>query len=183
MDRSRHNVTKFLNDEKTHIEINNKLFKRLNFITDHFPEVEVVKSEIEHRELIIVGFFILQYAQLRMLALHYNLFEKYCVPKIYGELEMDTESLYLALSEENLADIILPEKRKYVCEIVHIDSLRMQQATSSQENVVLLKRSKIRESRDYLKKNSGVPKCCACAAKPIVATIKRVTNTNSVAWN
>ena len=57
----------------------------------------------------------------------------------------------------------------------------MQRTTSSQEHVVLLTRSMIRENRDYLKSNSGVPKCCACVAKPIVATIERVTSTNSVA--
>ena len=57
----------------------------------------------------------------------------------------------------------------------------MQRATSSEEHVVLLTRSMIRESRDCLKKNSGVPKCCACVAKPVVATIGRVTSANSVA--
>ena len=111
MDRSRHTVTKYLNDEKTHIAYNNKLFKRLNFITDQLCEVELVKSEIEHREPIIVGFFILQYAKLRMLELYYNFFKKFCDTEKYEELEMDTDSLYLALSEENLEDIILPEKR------------------------------------------------------------------------
>ena len=65
-------VAKYLNDEKTHSAINNKLFKRLNFITDQLYEVELVKSEIEHREPIIVGFFILQYAKLRMMELYYN---------------------------------------------------------------------------------------------------------------
>ena len=78
MDRSRHTVTKYLNDEKTHSAINNKLFKRLNFITDQLYEVEFVKSEIEHREPIIVGFLILQYANLRMLELYYNFFKKIC---------------------------------------------------------------------------------------------------------
>ena len=68
-DRSRHTVTKYLNDEKTHSAINIKLFKRLNFVTDQLYEVEFVKSEIEHREPIIVGFFILQYANIRMLEL------------------------------------------------------------------------------------------------------------------
>ena len=62
MDRSRHTVTKILNDGKTHSAINIKLFKRLNFLTDQLYEVELVKSETEHREPIIVGFFILQYA-------------------------------------------------------------------------------------------------------------------------
>ena len=65
MDRSRHIVTKYLNDEKTHSAITIKLFKRLNFINDQLYEVELVKSEIEHREPIIVGFFILQYAKLK----------------------------------------------------------------------------------------------------------------------
>ena len=57
----------------------------------------------------------------------------------------------------------------------------MQQATFFLEHVVVLTGSMIRESRDYLKKNSGVQKSCACVAKPIVATIERVTSRNSVA--
>ena len=111
MDRSRHTVTKYLNDEKTHSSINSKTFKRLNHITDQLYEVELVKPEIEHREPIIVGFFILQYAKLRMLELYYNFFEKFCDTDKYEELEMDTDSLYLVLSEENLQDVILREKR------------------------------------------------------------------------
>ena len=74
-------------------------------------EVELVKSEIERRKPIIVGFFILQYAKLRRLELYYNFFKKFCDTEKYEELGMDTDSLYLALSEENLEDIILPEKR------------------------------------------------------------------------
>ena len=75
MDRSRHTVTKYLPDEKTHSAIDGKLFKRPNHITDQLYEVELVKSEIEHREPIIAGFFILQYAKLRMLELYYNFFK------------------------------------------------------------------------------------------------------------
>ena len=110
-DRSRRIVTKYLNYKKTHSAINNKLFKRFNFITDQLYEVELVKSEIQHREPIIVGFFILQYAKLRMLELYHNFFEKLCDVEKYEELEKDTDSLYLALSEENLEKIILSEER------------------------------------------------------------------------
>ena len=85
------------------------MFKRLNHITHQLYGVELVKSETEHREPIIVGFFILQYAELRMLKLYYNFFEKFCDTDKYEELEMDTDSLYLAL--ENLEDVILPKKR------------------------------------------------------------------------
>ena len=133
MDRSRHTVTEYLNDGKTHSAINIKPSKRFNFITDHFYEVEFVRSKIEHREPITVCFFILQYAQLRMLALYYNFFKTFCDTEKYEEFEMDTDS--------------------------------------------------ITESQDCLKKKSGVPKCSACVAKPIVATIESVTSTNSIARN
>ena len=111
MDRSRHTVTKYLIDEKSHSAINSKMFKRLNHITDQLYEVELVKPEIEHREPIIVGFFILQYAKQRMLELYCNFFKKFCDTDKYEELEMDTDSVYLALSKENLEDVILPGKR------------------------------------------------------------------------
>ena len=55
---SRHTVTKYLTDEETHSANNSKLFKRPNHITDQLYEIEIFKSEIEHREPIIVGFFI-----------------------------------------------------------------------------------------------------------------------------
>ena len=73
-DRSRHTITKYLGDEKTHKAINEKFFKRLNVVKKDLYEVELLKSTIEHREPIIVGFFIQQYAKLRMLELYYNFF-------------------------------------------------------------------------------------------------------------
>ena len=87
------------------------MFKRLNHITDRLYEVELVKSEVEHREPIIVGFFILQYAKLRMLDLYYSFFKTFCDTDMYEELEMDTDSFYLALSVENLGDVFFAEKR------------------------------------------------------------------------
>ena len=72
-------------------------------------ENELAKAQIEHKEPIIVGFFILQYAKLRMLELYYNLFDRLCDVDNFGELEMDTESLYLVLAEKELEDCIRPE--------------------------------------------------------------------------
>ena len=60
MARSRHTVTNYLNDEKTHGAINTKLFKSLDRINDQLYEVELAKAEIEHREPIIVGFLLRQ---------------------------------------------------------------------------------------------------------------------------
>ena len=54
------------------------MFKQLNHLTDQLYEVKLVKSEIEHREPIIKGLFILQSAKVRMLELYYNFFKKFC---------------------------------------------------------------------------------------------------------
>ena len=69
MDRSRHTENLYPNDEKTHKTIINCLFKRFNSVSTDIYEVELAKSTVEHREPIIVEFFILKYAKLRMLEL------------------------------------------------------------------------------------------------------------------
>ena len=185
MDRSRYTVTKYLNDEKTHSAINSKMFKRLNHITDQLYEVELVESEIEHREPIVVGFFILQYAKLRMLELYYNFFKKFCDTDKYEELELDTDSLYLALSEENLKDVVLPKKR------YEWDQLRSKDCTDnftanatanfSPEVAVMLTRNMIRESQVSSKKSLDLQKCCVSVAKHIVVMINRLTSTSLAA--
>ena len=123
MDRSRHTVTKYLSDEKTHGAINTKFFKRLDHINDQLLEVELAKAEIELREPIIVGFFILQYAKLRMLELYYNFFQSFCDVNKFEELEMDTDSLYLALSERELCDCIR-EECKVEWELLRIEDYK-----------------------------------------------------------
>ena len=95
MGRSKHTETKYLNDEKTHKATNGKTFKRLNNVSKKLYKVELVISKIEHREPIKVGFFILQYAKLRMLELYYKFSDRFCEADKFEELEMDTDSLYL----------------------------------------------------------------------------------------
>ena len=77
---------------------------RMNVVKKDLYEVDLLKSTTELREPIIVGFFFLQYAKRRM-------FHKYCDENKIEELEMDTDSLYLALAEDNMDDCILPEKK------------------------------------------------------------------------
>ena len=74
------------------------MFKRLGFLGDQLYEVEIVKSEIELREPRFVGFFILHRAKMIMIGLYYNFFDKYCEVTKTEELEVDTDSFYLALT-------------------------------------------------------------------------------------
>ena len=74
-------------------------------------DVELGKAQIEHKESIIVGFFNLQYAKLRMLELCYNFFTNSCDVTKFKELGMDTDSLYLDLAEKELENCIKPEMK------------------------------------------------------------------------
>ena len=85
------------------------MFKKLDHVNNSLFEVELVKAQIEHKQPIIVGFFILHYAKLRMLELYYNFFTRFCDVNKFEELEMDTDSLYLALAEKKLEDCLTPE--------------------------------------------------------------------------
>ena len=46
-----------------------------------------------------------------MLWLYYNFFQRFCDVNKFEELEIDTDSLYLALSEEELYDCIREESK------------------------------------------------------------------------
>ena len=111
MDWSQHTVAKYLTDGKTHAAINSKLFKKLDHVNNSLYEVELAKAQIEHKKPTIVGFFILQNAKLPMLELYYNFFTRFCDVKKFEELEMDTDSLYLALAEKDLEDCIRTDMR------------------------------------------------------------------------
>ena len=71
-------------------------------VNNSLYEVELAKAQIEHKGPVIVGFLILQYAKLQLLELYYNFFTRFCDLNKFEELEMDTDSLYLALAAKEL---------------------------------------------------------------------------------
>ena len=148
-------------------------------------EVELLKSTIEHREPIIVEFFILQYAKLKMLELYYSFFHNYCDENKFEELETETDYLYPELAEENLGDCILPEnkaqwlqiRRNYCRDDFFADAIK----NSSHAHAALSTKSMTSENPVYSKKNFAVPKCCACAARRIAAMVVKPTSLNLTA--
>ena len=83
--------------------------KKLDHVNNSLYEVELAKAQIEHKEPIIVGFFVLQDAKLRMLELYSTCFTRFCDVNKFEELELDTDSLYLVLAENEIEDCIRPE--------------------------------------------------------------------------
>ena len=144
-----------------------------------------MKADVEHKEPIIVGFFILQYAKLRMLELYYDFFQKFCDFNSFKEMEMDTDSLYLALAQDSLEDCIKPDMREVWNNIRMNDCSNSFAADSS--NIFFLALvvpnipNMINESLDYLRRNFVALKWSVCAVKPIAASIRAQTKSSSVA--
>ena len=121
-------------------------------------EIGLAKAKIEHKERIIVGFFILQNAKLRMLDLYYNFFTRFCDINKFEDLEMDTDSLYLALAEKELEDCIRRELRAEWQRLRSndcVDSLTVDAVAIFFQNT----NNMIRESLAFLMKSSDVRSC------------------------
>ena len=65
-------------------------------------ELEIVNSEVEHKDLKIVSNFSLHYPTWGMLNLYYIFSDKHCDVKKSEYLKMYNEFLFLATSEHNL---------------------------------------------------------------------------------
>ena len=107
--KERHRQVKFCDDDEVPSLINSPFFRELNPIDDNTYEVESSKKKIKLDLLLQVGFFVYQYAKLRMLQFYYDFLDKYLHRSDYEYCEMDTDSAYIAISGECLEDLVKPE--------------------------------------------------------------------------
>ena len=70
--------------------------------------MEKAKEKLEFNLPIQIGFFILQYAKLRMLQFYYDCLDVYVDRADFQYCEMDTDSAYMALSGPDLASVVKP---------------------------------------------------------------------------
>ncbi|MES9906421.1 MAG: hypothetical protein ABW168_27535 [Sedimenticola sp.] len=94
------------------IAVNNPRFQSLNELGDDYFEVEFANSRITMDIPIQLGYSILQYAKLHMLGFYYDFLLKYVDRADFELLEMDTDSLYMAMSSTELIDIVRPSLRQ-----------------------------------------------------------------------
>ena len=71
--------------------------------------MESSKKKIKLGIPLQVGFFVYQYAKLRMLQFYYDFLDKYLHRSDYEYCKMDTDSAYIAISGESVEDLVKPE--------------------------------------------------------------------------
>ena len=111
IDQSKHSKTQYRVGAEVDQLVNERNFKNLNLLPSYIYEVEIVKSKVNHKEPIIVGFLILRYAKLTTLQLFY-VFQLFCDPQKYELIEMDTDSPYMGLTESKVEESLAQRRNK-----------------------------------------------------------------------
>ena len=93
--------------------INNKRFRQLEIVVNDAYEIEMSKRTVTYTLPVHVGFFVLQYAKMRMLQFYYDFIDIYVERPLFQYCEMDTDSAYLALTGESVDDLVTPALRNH----------------------------------------------------------------------
>ena len=113
MDVTRHENINYEEDEsKVCRAINSLFFRDLQEITSGVYELKSSKKKHKMNLPIQIGFFVYQYAKLRMLGFYYHCIDRFVDRSNYQLLEMDTDSLYMSISGDALDALVKPESRE-----------------------------------------------------------------------
>ena len=109
MDQTKHQNIKYCQSQhEASLMVNSPHFRKLTELPKDIFEMEMSKKTIQLNLPIQLGFFILQYAKLRMLEFYYDFVDFYIDRSDFMYLEMDTDSAYFAISSVELDNIIRP---------------------------------------------------------------------------
>ncbi|KXJ10780.1 hypothetical protein AC249_AIPGENE21810, partial [Exaiptasia diaphana] len=107
----KHRDVKFCADSKASLMVNSPFFRQLDSIDEDTYEVQMGKKRINLNLPIQVGFFVYQYANLRMLQFYYGFMNKYVNRSDFEYILMDTDSAYIAIAGESIDSLVKPELR------------------------------------------------------------------------
>ena len=109
--KDRHRDVLYCDDKSTPAKVNEPLFRQLNPLSDDLYEIQMAKKMIKYDLPLQIGFFVYQYAKLRMLQFYYDFMMKYVDPRDFEYVEMDTDSAYIAIASDSIEKVIKPDLR------------------------------------------------------------------------
>ena len=108
----RHRDVRYCTEVEASSLINNKRFRQLDVVTENAYEIETRKNTVKYELPLHIGFFVYQYAKLRMLQFYYDFVDRYVERSLFQYCEMDTDSAYIALAGECIDDLVV-EREHY----------------------------------------------------------------------
>ena len=107
---SRHRQIKYVSDATK--LVNNPLFRRQETLADDLFEIDMAKRCINWNLPLQIGYFVYQYAKLRMLEFYYDFLLEYVDKSDFQLAQMDTDSMYFSISGPSLESVVVSGKRK-----------------------------------------------------------------------
>lgn len=110
--KKKHTQIIYANDKKTSRLIDSWRFTRATELHSDLYEVEMQLKKIKFNLPLQIGFMVYQYAKLKMLQFTFDFLDKFVSRQDYQLCEMDTDSLYMAISGDSLDAVVKPHLRK-----------------------------------------------------------------------
>ena len=101
----------YTNERDTLKHINKPLFKDLKHLNDDLYEIRVGHKRIEWNLPRQIGVFVYGYAKLTLIRFYYDFIHKYLSFDSYEVLQIDTDSLYMALAYPTLDECVKPSMK------------------------------------------------------------------------
>ena len=100
--------------------MNKPNFRRLEELDQNLYEINTIPDQIRVKLPLVMGLFVLQRAKLIILQFIYDFLKVYFRNECLQLLSHDTDSVYLAISANELEDLLVPDLREtYFRDIRH----------------------------------------------------------------
>ena len=110
--KEKHTAVRYTDSRKFELLANSWRFKKASELTSDLFEVELQPKTVKNNLPIQIGFMVYQYAKLKMLEFTYDFLDRFVDRRDYALCQMDTDSLYMALSGDTLDDLVKPRLRE-----------------------------------------------------------------------
>ena len=110
--KEKHHDTVYVNESEIGAEIMDNHFYSLTELPNGYYELEKTKQKIILDLPIHLGVFILNYDKLHMLKFYYDYVDKYLSCEDFEYSEMDTHSVFMAISGDSIEALIKPDLRE-----------------------------------------------------------------------
>ena len=110
-DLSRHREIHYVKDGGAKL-INDQFFRKLTPLDEEVDEIEMAKKAVSWYLPLQIGFFVYQYAKLRMLEFYYDCLAHFIDKSNFQLCQMDTDSLYFVIAGKSIDDVIKPDLKQ-----------------------------------------------------------------------
>ena len=108
----KHSDTVFANEYGARLKINSPNFRRLEEMDDDVYQVESLSASVKIDLPLVIGLFVLQHAKLLIMSFIYDFIKVYFPTEDVQLLSHDTDSVYIAISSNDLEELIFPHLRE-----------------------------------------------------------------------